>query len=144
MDYLFRTVKTLGSFALSSSLPSNSHTPSTLLFQQESNAPVFTEEYDSFVRACKILIFIEESPREQGSFSRSPWAIIFEFSNRYIKYELIKRNNGLTGPIWIDFGRTKSSSPLNKFLKVCRHDRIHGFNAFVFIRQFRSLSDHKN
>ena len=115
---IIETFKTIGSVAFSSSSPSKSHTLTQLILQQESNAPEFNEEHDSVVRSCKILICIEESPSEQVGFSRSPWAIIFEFNNRYIKYELIKRKNGVIGPIWIDFGRTQSSSPLNNHLKV--------------------------
>jgi len=112
-------LSTLGSFGSSSvSLASQSNSPSPFFLQQENNVPVFNEEYDSFVRNCEILIHFEDGKREHFYFTRSSWAIIFDFGGRNIKYELVDRPGGTIGPVWMDLGRNKPPSILRKAIKV--------------------------
>ena len=103
-------------FSTSSSISGYKSTPSPFFLPQESNGPVFNEEYDSMVRNCEVLVHFEIGNREHVGFTRSSWAIIFDFGGRNIKYELVDRTNGLISPIWMDLGR--NSSILYKSTKV--------------------------
>ena len=114
----WRALGSLGSFGSSSSVASKSYTTSPLFFPQQNNVPVFNEEYDSFVRICEVLIHFESGKREHFCFTRSSWAIIFNFGGRNIKYELVNRTGGTIGPIWIDLGRNKPASIVRQVIKV--------------------------
>ena len=100
----------------SSTITGFNPTPSPFFLPQESNGPVFNKEYDSMVRNCEVLIHFEKGNREHVGYTRSSWAVIFDFGGRNIKYELVDRTNGLIGPIWMDLGR--NSSILYKSIKV--------------------------
>ena len=100
----------------SSTITGFNPTPSPFFLSQESNGPVFNKEYDSMVRNCEVLIHFEKGNREHVGYTRSSWAIIFDFGGRNIKYELVDRTNRLIGPIWMDLGR--NSSILYKSIKV--------------------------
>ena len=85
----------------------------------ESNEHTFKEEYDSFVRPCDV--FLSASPVDSSSTGSTMkndsdidsnsdslalmhWAVIFDFKNRWIKYEMANANSKII-PIWTDLGQ---------------------------------------
>ena len=73
----------------------------------------FQEEYDNSTRFCKVSIYLTPLERAKAMAryldSAKHWAVIFDFDNRQILFEITHEGGKKSGPIkpkWIDFANS--------------------------------------